>query len=203
MLVELRFEQLKPRSVPEYQAAFERAAKAPALAPLAGFWRTEVGDIDSVVQLWQFDGAAAREAALAGASALADVERQQRALVMTQDSLLLAPAPFSPPVTEQALGGIYELRIYTYEPGSIPRVIDRWAEKIAARTKLSPLVFCGYSTAARMNQWVHLWAYQDALQRQQIRAEAMRLKLWPPDAREGLIVQRNMLLVPAGFSRLR
>jgi hypothetical protein len=63
-------------------------------------------------------------------------------------------------------------------------------------------VMCGFTTSGRLHQWVHLWAYENALERQKIRAESIRMKIWPPDAAGGLIRQRNRLLVPASFSPL-
>jgi hypothetical protein len=115
---------------------------------------------------------------------------------------VLRLAPFSPPLGPRKLGNIYELRMYNYEPGRIPTVIERWQEKIEARLKLSPLVLCGYTTSGRLHQWVHMWAYENALERQKIRAESVRMKIWPPNAAEGLFTQHSRLLVPSSFSPL-
>jgi len=204
MIIDLKFEQLKPRCVPAYQTEFEKALPArQALSPLRGFWRTEVGDIDSVWQLWTYDDLAQRAQVLAAEAQLPGWPHAgANETVMEQDSLLIAPAPFSPPITERRLGNIYELRIYTYEPGLMPTVSDRWQEKLEARLRLSPLVFCGHTVGGRLNQWVHLWAYENAVERQRIRAESLKQKIWPPDARAGLIRQRNMLLIPSDFSPL-
>lgn len=195
MFADLVFLQLKPRCVPEYQAAWAQAvAQARVPDTWRGSWRTEVGAIDSVVQLWTTrsspfdarDGLALRDD-----------------LVMEHEVVSLALAPFSPALEARTLGGIYELRIYDYEAGYIPRVSDKWQEKVEARMKLSPLVLCGHSISGRLHRWVHLWAYENALERQRIRAESLRQKVWPPDAVTGLIRQTNMLLVPDALSPLR
>ena len=204
MLIELRFEQLKPRTVPAFEADFATALpERSALSPLAGCWRTEVGNIDQLVQLWPYEGVAEREHVLAQASRLpAWSAVESHAASMEQEIRLLVPAPFSPPLVPRKLGSLYELRIYSYEAGRIPTVIERWQDKIEARLKLSPLVFCGFTVNGRLHQWAHLWAYDNALERQRIRAESLKQKIWPPDAAAGLIRQQNMLLVPASFSPL-
>jgi hypothetical protein len=120
------------------------------------------------------------------------------------ESKILIPAPFSPPLEPRKLGGIYEIRTYVYKPGSIPKVIDRWSGAIAERLKLSPLVGAFYSELGTLNQWVHIWAYKDAGERERIRAEAVKRGIWPPPGGGGdlLLKQENVLAVPAAFSPL-
>ena len=57
-------------------------------------------------------------------------------------SEILIPAPFSPPLEEREVGPLFEIRSYTYQPGAIPAVIERWSEKIEARAKMLPIVGC-------------------------------------------------------------
>lgn len=203
-VIELRFEQLRPRRVPAYREQFAAALpERQRLSPLGGFWRVEVGSIDQIVQLWAYDSLAHRERVINEAQGLQEWAQVLHSRdVLDQQIMLLTPAPFSPPVRERKLGSVYELRIYDYEPGSIPRVTERWQEKIAQREQLSPLVFCGSTVAGRLHQWVHLWAYADANERTQIRAQALSSGIWPPAATEGLLLQRNMLLTPLAPSPL-
>jgi hypothetical protein len=204
MIIELRFDQLRPRRVPAYEAQLKAALRERTLlSPLGGCWRTEVGNIDQVVQLWTYPDTATRESVAAQAAALSGwrgVEASEH--VLEQEVRLVTPAPFSPAIAPRAFGKIYELRIYDYDAGAIPNIVERWQEKIEARVKLSPLVMCGYSAGGRLNQWFHLWAYENALERQRIRAESLKQQIWPPDATAGLVRQRSMLLVPSDFSLL-
>ncbi|MBN9428319.1 MAG: NIPSNAP family protein [Burkholderiales bacterium] len=203
-VIELRFEQLRPRRVPMYREQF--AALLPErqrLSPLGGFWRSEVGNIDQIVQLWVYDNLAHRDQVTAAAQDLKDWPKVLHSRdVLDQQVLLLTPAPFSPPVQERKLGSVYELRIYDYEPGLIPQVSERWQEKIERRQQLSPLVCCGSTITGRLHQWVHLWAYSDANERTRVRSEALSSGIWPPAAAEGLLLQRNMLLTPLAPSPL-
>jgi len=48
-----------------------------------------------------------------------------------------------------------------------------------------------------------VWAYQDAGERERIRAEAQKkVEGWPPPTREFMLKQENMLVVPAACSPL-
>ena len=50
------------------------------------------------------------------------------------------PAPFMRPMGgDQELGNIYEMRTYTYQPGSMPELLRRWAESLPYREEFSPL----------------------------------------------------------------
>ena len=55
------------------------------------------------------------------------------------------PAPFMQDRGAAKLGPLYEMRIYTYAVGAIPRVIEKWSEHVPEREKYSPLVGAWYS----------------------------------------------------------
>ena len=100
---------------------------------------------------------------------------------------------------------IYEIRIYTFKPGGIPGVIDRWSGHIAKRNELSPLVGAWHTEVGGLNKWCHIWAYKDAADRFRIREEARAKGIWPPPSGGGpnmMMKQENMLVVPASFSPL-
>ena len=63
------------------------------------------------------------------------------------------------------------MRIYTYAPGAIPKVIDSWKGAIPHREKYSPLAAGMYSELGGLNKWVHIWPYKDLNERNRIRAE--------------------------------
>ena len=119
------------------------------------------------------------------------------------ESKILVPAPFSPKLEPRKLGGIYEFRTYLMKPGSIPGTIERWNGAIAGRTKLSPLVGAYSTEYGPLNQWIHIWAYKDSGERERIRADAIKRGIWPPPGGgDSLLLQENLLAVPAAFSPL-
>jgi hypothetical protein len=204
MIVEMRTYQLKPRSLPEVLKRWAEALPARLkLSPLAGFWHTEVGALNQIIHVWPYPNLAERERIRAEAVKSGVWPPKIAEFIETMESKILIPAPFSPPLEPRQLGGIYEFRSYIYRPGSIPQVIERWSGAIGERIKLSPLVGCWYTEFGPLNQWVHVWAYKDAGERQRIRAEAVERGVWPPKGGGDLLVsQQNLLAVPAPFSAL-
>jgi hypothetical protein len=95
------------------------------------------------------------------------------------------------------------MRIYTYEPGNIPKVLDAWAKAIPEREKFSPLAACFTSELGGLNKFVHIWAYKDLNERVRIREESRKAGKWPPQAGVRPIRQENKLLIPAAFSPLQ
>ena len=64
------------------------------------------------------------------------------------------------------------------------------------------LVGCWYTDIGPLHQWVHIWPFQDAAERQRVRAEAVERKMWPPVTAEWLLRMENCLALPAAFSPL-
>ena len=205
MIVEMRSYQLKIRSVPEAEKRFGEALPARVkLSPLGGFFHTEVGPLNTIIHFWPYANVAERERIRAEAVKTGVWPPPIAEFIEHMESKILIPAPFSPPMEPRKLGGIYEIRSYIYRPGSIPKVIEAWSDAIGERTKLSPLVGAYHTEHGPLNQWIHIWAYKDAGERERIRAEAVKRGIWPPPKTPpGLLVkQENMLVVPAGFSPL-
>ena len=69
---------------------------------------------------------------------------------------------------------IYEIRTYDLKPRSVPEFERRVAEKLKeGRQTYSPLFGFWYTEAGPLNQVVHVWPYEDAKQRQDIRAKVV------------------------------
>jgi hypothetical protein len=206
MIIEMRTYTLKPGAVPAFEERFGAGLHIrEKYSPLGGFWHSEVGKLNQVIHVWQYESITQRTEVRAAMVKAEGWPPNTAELTLTQQSEVFNPAPFSPPLAPRRLGNIYEIRSYTYAPRAIPGVIERWSAKIAERVKLSPLVGAWYSEFGALNKWVHIWAYQDAAERQRIRAEAVRSGVWPPGAGQPgeLLSQENMLVAPAAFSPLR
>ena len=110
------------------------------------------------------------------------------------------PAPFMRPMGgDQALGNIYEMRTYSYEPGSIPELLRRWAEAIPYREEFSPLAAGMWTEFGALNRWLHIWPYKDMADRENVRTEAAKIPQWPSGA-PGRVKQENKIVVPSSFS---
>lgn len=132
--------------------------------------------------------------------------------VLEQSTRRLIPAPFSPALGPAALGNLYEIRIYTYQAADILGVIESWQEIIGPRVKVSPLVLAAYTEATPQCEWVHIWAYKDAAERDRVRDAVTQAGIWPISAvdrrlkrapRAVSLRMQNMLVVPLRLSALR
>ena len=206
MIYEVRTYTLKPGTVPQAEQAFaDKIAERVKYSPLAGFWRSEVGTLNQIIHIWPYQDTNER------AKIRAEVIEKKvwppaiSDFVVNMETKILLGAPFSPNFAPGEHGGIYEFRTYTYGPGSIPKVIESWGQRIKQRTALSPLIFAGFTDIGALNQWVHVWAYKNMADRETRRAQAMKPGVWPPPRPEGgaPLRQTSTFAVPAAFSPLK
>lgn len=203
MIIEMRTYLLKPGSTAAFEERFTAGLAARLkFSPLGAFWRSEVGTLNQVIHVWPYKDFADRERIGTEARKTGQWPPKTQEFILTQESKILQPASFSPPLEEKKLGNIYEIRTYTYLPGTMPTVLGRWEKVIGERVKLSPLAACWHTALGPLNQFIHVWPYRDAGERARIRAEAFKLSGWPPETKEFLLKQENALVVPAPFSPL-
>ena len=206
MIIEMRTYTLRPGTVAQAEERFGQALPVrEKFSKLGAFWHTEIGPLNQIIHVWQYDSFEQRAKVRADAAKTEGWPPNIREFVLEQKSEIFNPAPFSPPLEPRQLGGVYEIRSYTLAPGQIPGMIERWTPKIGERVKLSPLAGAWYSEFGPLNRWVHIWAYKDGGERQRIRAEAVARGIWPPGGGSAgaVVKQENMLVVPAAFSPLR
>ncbi|HEX9445535.1 MAG TPA: NIPSNAP family protein [Candidatus Binatia bacterium] len=204
MIFEMRTYLLKPGATPGFMQRFAEGLDARTkISPLGGIWHSEVGTLNQVVHIWPYESFEAREHIAQEARKTGKWPPKTQEFILFQESKILLAAPFSPPLGEKKLGNIYEFRTYTYQPGTMPTVLERFGKVIPARVKLSPLAGAWHTAFGPLNQYIHVWAYQDAGERERLRAESMKIPGWPPETKEFMLKQENALMVPAPFSPLR
>jgi ligand-binding SRPBCC domain-containing protein len=202
MIIEMRTYRLKPGSVPEVEKRFAEGLKERVrVSPLGAFFHTEVGPLNRIIHCWPYEDLAHRTKVRA--EKIPGWPPNISEFMEEMESKIIVAAPFSPKMEPRQLGGLYEIRTYTMLPGVTPTVVERWAERIEGRTKMSPLAFCGHTELGPLNQWIHVWAYKDAAERFAIRDKARETGAWPPNTRGMFVQQQNMFVVPAEFSPLR
>lgn len=204
MIIEMRTYLLKPGTVPAFEERFAEGLTARLqFSRLGGLWHSEVGTLNQVVHIWPYESFEDRERIGQAARKTGKWPPNTHEFILFQENKILQPAPFSPPLEERRLGNLYEIRTYTYRPGAMPTVLERFGKVIPARVKLSPLAGAWHSAIGSLNQFVHVWAYRDAGERERLRAEAQKkIEGWPPQTREFMLKQENMLVVPAPCSPL-
>ncbi len=203
MIYEVRTYTLTPGSVAKFEENFAKALPArEKYSKLGAFWHTEIGPLNQVIHVWPYESVDERNEIRAEASKDPDwPPANPPDMYVSMESEIWNPAPFMHPMGgNQALGNIYEMRIYTYRNGTMGEVLKRWGEAIPHREEFSPLAAGMTSELGGLNKWMHVWPYKDLAERDKIRAEASKSPHGPPPTREVLVKQENKMLVPASFS---
>jgi hypothetical protein len=208
MICELRVYNLRTGAVAEFE---ERFAKRKPLrekhSKLGAFWHTEFGPLNQVVHAWPYENLQHRTDVREAMAKDPELNALPggRDLIVSQEADILIPAPFMHPMgsRDYGTGNIYEMRIYTYAPGDIPKVLEAWGKAVPGREKLSPLAACWSSELGGLNRFYHVWPYKDLNERTRIREESRKGGQWPPQAGVRPIRQENKLLIPAAFSPMR
>ena len=205
MIYEVRTYTLKPGSVAQFEENFGKALPArQKYSKLGAFWHSEIGPLNQVIHVWPYESVEERNDVRADAAK--DPEwppANPSDMYVSQESEIWHPDPFMRPLGEdQALGNIYEMRTYTYQTGTMGKVLDLLAAAIQHREEHSPLALGMTSELGGLNKWMHVWPYKSLGERDIIRAEASKSPHWPPPTREFLVSQQNKMLAPAAFSPL-
>lgn len=204
MIHEFRTYDLKPRSVPEFLE--KTGAMMPGrlkYTPLGGFFHTEVGPLNQVVHIWPYDDMNHRAEIRAKAIADGAWPPDNAGIILNMQSDIYYPAPFMEPLGPRKIGPLFELRIYTYASGDVPKVMAAWGDAIEERVKFSPLVGAWYSDIGGLNRWAHMWAYESFEHRMSVREETRAKGVWPPNSPVSPLSQENKLMWAADFSPIQ
>ena len=202
MIYEVRTYDLKPGSVAQWEGHFEAALpNRVKYSELAALWHTDIGPLNQVIHVWPYENLEHRTEVRAKAAQEPGWPPKGGELLLSMESQIWTPAPFSPALGgNRKLGNIYEMRIYEYQPGSMPKVLTAWEKSLPKRVELSPIAGCMYTDIGGLNLWMHIWPYDDLGERDRIRAASMQLADWPPKTREWLVNMQNKIVVPAACS---
>ena len=203
MIYEVRTYTLRPGTVPEVEQRWGEAYKTRERhSRIAGFFRTEIGPLNEIVQIWPYadlaERARVREAAVRDPEwppDLADFVLNQRVEIVT-------PFPFAPELVPGNHGPFYELRQYTFRTGALPGIMEGWKAALPGRLALSNAGIIGsVDIGPSANSFMHMWPYPTLDRRSEVRAAAVATGAWPvPGGRERYLTQANKILVPASFS---
>src|SRR6266849_4454095 len=181
MIYEVRTYTLRPGgAVAEFEERFaKRLPLREKHSKLGAFWHTEFGPLNQVIHVYPYDDLQQRTAVrevLAKDTARAQIPGGGE-FIAVQEAEIMNPAPFMHSLgsRDYGTGNVYEMRIYTYASGDIPKVLEAWAKAIPDREKFSPLAACWTSELGGLNKFVHTWVYKDLNERARVREEAARV----------------------------
>jgi hypothetical protein len=208
MIYEIRTYTLRPGSVAEFEERY--AKRLPARekhSKLGAFWHTEFGPLNQVVHVYPYDDLNHRTRVRAAMAQ--DPERNAlpggQDLIVAQEAEIVEQPAFMHLLNDRdyGSGNVYEMRIYTYAAGDIPKLLEARGKGLAAREALSPVVAYWTTELGGLNRFFHTYVYKDLAERSQVRSAmaAARQPASPNAVRP--IRQENKLLIPAAFSPLR
>lgn len=204
MIYEVRTYTLEPGTVAQFEAGFAEALPhREKYSPLAAFWHTDIGPLNQVIHVWPYENLGERERIRAAAAQDPHWPPADLSMIQTMESEIWNPASFMRPMGGgQELGGVYEMRVYTYKPGSMPELLRRWEKALPWREQFSPCAAAMHSELGGLNRWMHIWPYRDLNHREEVRKASAGTPNWPSGA-PGRIRQENKIMVPAAFSPMR
>ena len=171
--------------------------------PLWKLRKTEIGPLNRVLHIWEYEDLNTRSDVRSKVIADGIWPPPNASIVENQQVDIFLPAPFMPTFDRnRKIGPIFELRLYKYPVGAIPKVIDAWGEKIEARMSLAQPVGVWYSEIGGINQWAHMWAYESWEHRVDARNQFASIG-WPPNSGVAPITMQNMLMFAADFSPIQ
>lgn len=97
---------------------------------------------------------------------------------------------------------IYEFRTYTLAPRTQGEFLKRWSDGdiLRKRQEYSRLAAFWTTEIGPLNEVTHVWEYKDVAERNRIREEVVKAKIWPPKTSEFIVDMKSDILVPQPFS---
>ena len=125
MIYELRTYDMRPGSTEEFERRVEEALPHRThLSPMAAFWHTSIGPLNQVVHIWPYEDLNARAAIRAEAARSPNWPPKTQDLILNMENVIIEPAPFAKSLEPAEIGPVFEIRIYTFQPGALPHVIE-------------------------------------------------------------------------------
>ena len=201
MIHEIRTYDLKPGALGAYiERVGEVIEKRVQISPLVGYFYTEIGRLNRVIHIWEYQDINERDEIRHRAAAGGDWPPRTSDLIHKMQSDICIPAPFLPKLDiTRKIGPLFELRAYTYPAGAISAVIDAWATKIKERMELSEPVGIWSTELGGLNRWLHMWSYESWEHRAEARSKFADIG-WPPPSDTRPIEQENALFNAMPFS---
>lgn len=106
---------------------------------LVGSWRTEVGDCDTFVHIWEYQRYAGYHQSLNAIQnhpEFAEFDRRLKKLIKSKRTSLMQEFSFWPTTSPRKLGGVFELRTYTLHPGNLLEWEHHWRKGLEARKEV-------------------------------------------------------------------
>ena len=124
MIHEFRIYDIKPGTLDQYyQNTGPLIPERVEYSPLVGYFHTEIGPLNRVLHIWEYEDLNQRESIRSQVIAEGIWPPPNKGIVENQQVDIFHPAPFLPSFERiREIGPIFELRIYKMPVGSIPKL---------------------------------------------------------------------------------
>ncbi|KAK4995835.1 hypothetical protein LTR66_004434 [Elasticomyces elasticus] len=180
------FHEVKPDKVDEYVELvgnwYPRMAGMPEnRVHLVGSWRTEVGDCDTFIHIWEyqrFTGYHASLHAIQHHPEFPDFDRKLKKCIYSKKVSLMQEFSFWPTASPRKLGGVFELRSYTLKPGELGHWEEAWKRGLHQRREVMEGVGAWFVQMGEINTVHHMWQFADLEERDARRKESWQVTGW-------------------------
>ncbi|KAG9244418.1 NIPSNAP-domain-containing protein [Calycina marina] len=205
------FHEVKPDKVDEYVKLvgewYPKMAGLPEnKVNLVGSWRTEVGDCDTFVHIWEYQryhGYHDSLHSIANHPDFAAFDAKLKSLISSKRTSLMQEFSFWPTTPPRQLGGVFELRSYTLNPGNLLEWETHWRRGLQARREVMEGVGAWFVQIGELNTVHHLWQFADLEERKVRREQSWSVAGWGDTVHKTVpLIQtmRSRVLVPMPWS---
>lgn len=170
---------------------------------LCGAWGTDVGTLNRVFVLREFDSLVElyeeRERALRSSDPFGCVEHLVNLSMNSYRAL-----DFLPAITPGTYGPVYEFRTYVTKINGIIPTMEKWAEAVPERETYSPLTVAMYGLDGRP-RLTQIWPYASLEARATARSKSVADGKWPPKGGPDWLSpdMTSQIALPLAFSPLK
>ncbi|GKZ31264.1 nipsnap [Aspergillus brasiliensis] len=205
------FHDVKPDKVDDYvnlvgQWYPRMAADPENRVNLVGSWRTQVGDNDTFVHIWEYQRYEGYHASLHNISChpeFPEFDRQLKSLIKSKKTSLMQEFSFWPTTPPRRLGGLFELRSYTLHPGNLLEWETHWRRGLKARREVMEGVGAWFVQIGELNTVHHLWQFANLEERKIRREQSWGIEGWAETVHKTVPLIQTMqsrILIPMPWS---
>ncbi|PHH87925.1 hypothetical protein CDD83_8228 [Cordyceps sp. RAO-2017] len=148
---------------------------------LVGSWRTEIGDCDTFVHIWEYQkyaGYHESRYSITHHPQFAELDRKLKRMINSKSISLMQEFSFWPTTAPRELGGIFELRSYELHPGNLLEWETHWRRGLKARREVMEGVGAWFVQIGDLNTVHHLWQFANLEERRERREKSWSVEGW-------------------------
>lgn len=205
------FHEVKPDKVEEYAELvgnwYPKMASIPEnKVHLVGSWRTEVGDCNTFVHIWEYQRYEGYHQSLHNIQSHPDFaafDAKLKGLISSKNTSLMQEFSFWPTTPPRHLGGVFELRSYTLHPGNLLEWETHWRRGLKARREVMEGVGAWFVQIGDLNTVHHLWQFANLEERKLRREQSWSVEGWGETVHKTVPLIQTMksrILMPCSWS---